>query len=144
MVAESVDANWRSTLGTESPRSIFEDVQALFTRSRVRVNHDSATAEKNSFIQEYYQISQIQASIAIQIMLDGRMFGVLSINQCSAPRHWQPAEIELLEKLATQVEIAIQQGILYQQVHTLARNLESQVAEKNPTTATKYGAASDD
>jgi signal transduction histidine kinase/integral membrane sensor domain MASE1 len=130
VVAESVDPTWRSVLGTESPMSILEDVRAIFGQSHIRVNHDSAQVERTPFINAYYEQYQIRASIAIAILQDGQLFGVLNVNQCSEPRHWQAFEIELLEKLATQVEIAIQQGILYQQVQTLADNLEHQVTER--------------
>ncbi|MGV0024394.1 GAF domain-containing sensor histidine kinase [Phormidesmis priestleyi] len=130
VVAESVDANWRSVLGTDSPMSILEDVRAIFGSSHIRVNHNSAQVEKTPFVSAYYEQYQIQASIAIAIFQDSQMFGVLNVNQCCGPRHWQSFEIELLEKLATQVEIAIQQGTLYQQIQTLANNLEHQVTER--------------
>lgn len=58
------------------------------------------------------------------------MFGILLVNQCSEPRQWQPLEINLLEQIATQVEIAIQQGQLYQHLQTLAASLEGQVQER--------------
>ena len=60
-------------------------------------------------------------------MVCDQMFGILLVNQCSEPRHWQPLEINLLEQLATQVEIAIQQGQLYQHLQTLTASLEGQV-----------------
>ncbi len=130
VVAESVDTNWRSVLGTESPMSILDDIREVFGQSYIRVNHDSDQAKKTPFIDAYYEQYQIRASIAIAIFQDNQMFGVLNVNQCFEPRQWQTFEIELLEKLATQVEIAIQQGILYQQVQTLANNLEHQVTER--------------
>ncbi|KAM3093466.1 MASE1 domain-containing protein [Phormidesmis sp. 146-35] len=130
VVAESVDPIWRSVLGTESPMSILNDVRETFGLSHIRVNHDSDQAEKTPFINAYYEQYQIRASIAIAIFQDNQMFGVLNVNQCSEARQWQSFEIELLEKLATQVEIAIQQGTLYQQVQTLANSLEHQVTER--------------
>jgi signal transduction histidine kinase len=58
------------------------------------------------------------------------LFGVLVVNQCSAPRCWQPLEIELIQQLGTQVAIAIQQAQLHQQVQSLNATLEQQVAER--------------
>jgi PAS domain S-box-containing protein len=43
------------------------------------------------------------------------LWGLLVANQCSAPRYWQPEEIDLLRQLATQAGIAIQQSELYEQ-----------------------------
>lgn len=62
--------------------------------------------------------------------LSHRLFGLIIVHQCSRPRQWQPLEIELLEQLATQVSIAIQQGQLYQQVQHLNSSLEQQVTER--------------
>jgi signal transduction histidine kinase/integral membrane sensor domain MASE1 len=130
VVAESVDPAWRSILEAEFPMPLLHEVQAIFGSDRVRINHNSQLVEKNAFLTLYYEEYQIKASLAIPIMQEGQMFGVLHINQCSAPRQWQPFEIQLLEQLATQVEIAIQQGCLYQQIQTCANTLEQQVQER--------------
>ncbi|PZD70521.1 Cyclic di-GMP phosphodiesterase PdeB [Acaryochloris thomasi RCC1774] len=42
-----------------------------------------------------------------------RLWGLLSVQQSSAPRQWQSAEIDIVEKLAVQVAIALQQAELY-------------------------------
>lgn len=130
VVAESVAPGWQSMLGTRSPRPVLADIQALFAQNSIRVNPDSALVEKNEFLQAYYQMYQITASIAVPIMQDGQYFGVLNITQCSEPRQWESFEIELVKRLATQVELAIQQGRLYQQVQNAANNLERQVQER--------------
>jgi len=46
--------------------------------------------------------------------------GLLAVEQYSQPRQWQPIEIDLLERLATQVAIAIQQAQLFNQVQQQA------------------------
>ena len=40
---------------------------------------------------------------------------MLVVNQCSKPREWQQLEIDLLQQLATQLAIALQQSQLYEQ-----------------------------
>jgi signal transduction histidine kinase/integral membrane sensor domain MASE1 len=131
VVAEAVAAGWRSLLGSRSPRPILSDLQEVFCdRPKLRVNHNSATAPKNEFLTIYYQTYQIQSSIGVPLYQDGELFGVLNVNQCGAPRYWETIETELLEQLATQVEIAIQQGRLYQQIQASAHTLEQQVEER--------------
>ncbi len=130
VVAESVDSHWRSLLGTVSNACASEEIRALFPPGQIRVNHDSSQIPMTPFLMEYYELCQIKAGIGAPIMQDGRMFGLLAINQCSAPRQWQRFEVELLEQLATQIEIAIQQGQLYQQLKKLAGSLEHQVQER--------------
>jgi signal transduction histidine kinase len=55
---------------------------------------------------------------------------LLVTQQCQGPRRWSTLEIELLQHLATQLAIAIQQAELYRQVQTLNTGLEGQVQER--------------
>ncbi len=129
-VAESVDPQWKSILGWEISGQEVAEIRALFEPNRLRIVNDTAAMTKTPFLTEYYQRAQVKAGMGIALRLDGSMFGVLIANQCSAPRRWQPFEIDLLEQLATAVEIAIQQGQLYCRVQNLAANLERQVEER--------------
>lgn len=129
-VAESVDPQWSSVLGwrLDDCQAVAE-IRRLFC-DRIRVINDTEQVEKTPFLTEYYRRCQVKAGMGIRLMLEGQVFGVLIANQCSAPREWQPFEIDLLQQLATQVEIALQQSQLYQQVLTLAASLECQVEER--------------
>lgn len=129
-VAESVAPQWIPMLGTRSPRPILPDIQQVFTQTPIRVNPDSEKTEASEFLRIYYRMYQIKASIGIPIYQDGRLFGVLNVNQCSAPRQWRSFEVELLERLATQVELALQQGRLYEKVQGFAADLETQVQDR--------------
>lgn len=129
-IAESVGDNWKPVLGWEVQACAIAEIKQLFEPETVRVIHNTEQIEKTAFVWDYYTRCQVKADMGIPIMLNGEMFGVLAVNQCSAPRHWQPFEVDLLKKLGTQVEIAIQQGQLYQQLIALASNLESQVEDR--------------
>ena len=98
--------------------------------TELRVIHDTEASRENPWLADYYDRAQVRAGIGVPLSLEGEIFGVLTVNQCSGPRHWQPFEVNLLEQLATQVEIAIQQGQLYRQVQELAINLETQVDDR--------------
>ncbi|MDX2243601.1 MAG: PAS domain S-box protein [Leptolyngbyaceae cyanobacterium bins.302] len=129
-VAESVDPRWASVLGWEADSCSVDEVRQLFQPDCVRVVDDISDMEKTPFLKEYHLRCQVKAGMGVPIMLDGEMFGVLIVSQCSGPRQWQPFEVDLLKKLGTHVEIAIQQGQLYQQLRMLASNLECQVEER--------------
>ena len=130
VLAESVAPGWRALLHTRSPRPVLADIQAVFADSSIRVNSDTEAIEKNEFLKMYYAMYQVRASLAVPIFQEGRYFGVLNVHQCSAPRQWQLHETELLKRLALQLELAIQQGNLYQQVQNAANNLEQQIQER--------------
>lgn len=129
-VAESADPQWKSMLGWEVDGRSATIIRELFTSDAVLAVNDIREIAQTPFLQEHYQRCQVQAGMGVPIMLNGDLFGVLIVNQCSATRQWQPFEVELLQRLGTQVEIAIQQGQLYQQLRAMATNLECQVEER--------------
>jgi diguanylate cyclase (GGDEF)-like protein/PAS domain S-box-containing protein len=79
---------------------------------------------------------QIRANLVVPIVLAGeeeddkiskQLWGLLAAQQCSAPRQWQSWEVEFLQRLTTQVTIAIQRAELYEQLRT--ELIERQQAE---------------
>lgn len=129
-VAESVDPQWPSVLGLRSDVTGAAEVKHLMSQGIRVVNDNAQIPQKTPFLAEYYRIGQVQAGMGVALMQEGQMFGALIVSQCSQPRQWQPWEIDLLQRLATQVEIALQQGHLYEQVRNLATNLEQQVQDR--------------
>jgi diguanylate cyclase (GGDEF)-like protein/PAS domain S-box-containing protein len=65
---------------------------------------------------EYFQI---QAEIVVPLLQDQTLWGLLIAHQCKAPRAWRMADVRLLQNLATQVGIAIQQAKMHREL-TLA------------------------
>jgi PAS domain S-box-containing protein len=130
VVAESAAPAWGSILVWIADDVYLREIRTLFEQGRVQTIDDTAQANVSPLLAEYYAKCQIKASLGVPIILGDQFFGVLIVNQCSAPRHWQRFEIDLLEQLATQVAIAIQQAELYQQVQTLNTNLERQVQDR--------------
>ena len=130
ILAESVDNNWPSMMGWKLNENYILEIKSFYQHGNVRAIEDTSQVEKTPFLTEYYTRYQVRSGLGVAIIVDEQLFGVLVANQCSGPRQWQPFEIDLLEKLAVQVAIAIQQAQLYEQVQTLNRNLEHLVAER--------------
>jgi signal transduction histidine kinase/integral membrane sensor domain MASE1 len=131
VVAESVAVECPSLLGwVLADESFIEKQKAFYANNLVRVVSDTATVQVSNIIAKLYSDYQIRATLSVPIVLGEEFFGILAVNQCSGPRQWQEFEIDLLEKLATQVAIALQQAQLLQQVKDLNANLESQVEER--------------
>ena len=59
-----------------------------------------------------------------------KLWGLLIVQECQKPRYWQPEEIDWLEKLSTQLAIAIQQSELYHQIAQANKELDAQVKER--------------
>ena len=131
VVAESVDAQCRPLLGwVMADDSYLEKQKIFYAHNRVRAVSDTTTVQADNKFAQLYSDYQIRATLNVPIVLGDKLFGILAVNQCSGPRQWQEFEIDLLEKLATQVAIALQQSQLLQQVKALNTNLESQVEER--------------
>jgi signal transduction histidine kinase/integral membrane sensor domain MASE1 len=131
IVAESVATEYRSILGWElTDNSYLELLRTFYATNRARSVSDTASIQVPDVVAKYYADYQIRGTLNVPIVLDNQLFGLLAVNQCSGSRQWQEFEIDLLEKLATQVAIALQQSQLLQQVKALNANLESQVAER--------------
>ncbi|MBE9093146.1 MASE1 domain-containing protein [Tychonema sp. LEGE 07203] len=131
IVAESVGVQYRSILGLVlTDENHLAAQKTFYANNRVRIVSDAAAVQKGDRVVQLYSDYQIRATLNVPIVLGDELFGILAVNQCSGPRQWQEFEIDLLEKLATQVAIALQQAQLLQQVKELNANLESQVEER--------------
>jgi PAS domain S-box-containing protein len=64
---------------------------------------------------------QVRANLVVPILQDDNLWGLLIAHHCAAPRVWQPMEIELLQQLAIQLGIAIQQASLLEQLRVELR-----------------------
>lgn len=131
VVAESVGEGWRSWLGSMLPSLyVLESKEASDRHFNIQPVSDVRQADLSAEKIDWLTERQIQAYLVVPIVQDGQLWGIMSTHQCSGSREWQPSEIDLLEKLATQLAIAIQQAQLYQQVQTLNADLEMQVKER--------------
>jgi signal transduction histidine kinase/CBS domain-containing protein len=131
VVAESVGEGWRSWLGNMLPSLyVLENNEPSDRHFKIQAVGEVPLADLSAEKIDWLTERQIQAYLVVPIVQDGQLWGIMSTHQCSASRQWQPSEIDLLEKLATQLAIAIQQAQLYQQVQTLNADLEMQVKER--------------
>ncbi|SKB15225.1 putative diguanylate cyclase/phosphodiesterase (GGDEF & EAL domains) with Phytochrome (GAF) sensor [Planktothrix sp. PCC 11201] len=73
------------------------------------------------------------SSISPQSNTSNQLWGLLIAHQCQQPRHWEVWEINLLEELALQIAIALQQAELYQQLQIVNQELEQLAIEDGLT-----------
>ncbi|MEW6495789.1 MAG: PAS domain S-box protein, partial [Cyanobacteriota bacterium] len=130
VLAESVAPDWFSALGlVVEDRAYIDEMRELYSQGKVYVFNDLTLHEFSQERSKYVALFQVKASIAVPILLGEQLFGVLVVHQCTGAREWQCFQIDLLEKLATQVAIAIQQAKLYEQVQRLNADLEQRNQE---------------
>jgi PAS domain S-box-containing protein len=116
VIMESVGAEWISILGTTISDPCFgERYIKPYRQGRIATLTDIDTEGLQPCYVELLKSFQVKANLVVPILQGDHLWGLLIAHQCSAPRQWQPGEIALLRRLATQVGIAIQQSELYEQ-----------------------------
>ncbi|MEH1765470.1 GAF domain-containing protein [Nostoc sp.] len=126
VIIEEINGNWQSVLGLiVQPESLSDERDHLYPQGRVRAINNVSTASLSNFHREFLQSLQVQANLIVPINMGMELWGLLIADECSAPRNWQDAEIDLLQQLADQAAIAIQQAQLYKQTY------EAEIAARN-------------
>lgn len=117
-VVESVGEDWVKLIGCNIQKAC-EDVYLQETQGGRFRNHEifaiadiNATGLHPCHIQLLEQF-QAKAYMAVPIFSGEFLWGLLVIYQNTAPRNWQSWEVELLEQIASQLAIAIQQTDYY-------------------------------
>ncbi|TAF07281.1 MAG: CBS domain-containing protein [Nostocales cyanobacterium] len=128
-ISESVVAGFTSALASQIHDHCFgEQYAPYYQQGRMQVVDDIDNAQLTDCHHDILARFQIRANLAVPLLQGENLWGLLCINQCSQPRHWQDFEIELVQQLANQLAIAIQQADLFDQ---LQRSLvkEKEVSE---------------
>jgi PAS domain S-box-containing protein len=121
VIVESVDSSYASILGRKITDSFFADPsrRELYEQNRIQTIADIYTADLCPCHVDLLANLQIRANLVVPILQGKQLWGLLVANYCSKPRQWQQLEIDLLEQLATQLSIALQQSQLYEQTQRL-------------------------
>jgi PAS domain S-box-containing protein len=117
VAVESVASEWTAVLGTTIYDPCFgKDYTKLYQKGRVGVVENIYAAGFRQCYLDFLGQLQVVASLTVPILQGEKLWGLLIAHHCQEPRLWQSIEIELLQQLATQVAIAVQQSELYQQL----------------------------
>lgn len=132
VVAEAIVEPWHSLLNQFfSADTLPHDCFERYIRGGIYQIEDSERAEMAECARRFMSKLQIRAKLVVPIVQqeNQQVWGLLIAHECSRPRSWETWEITLLQQLAGQLAIAIQQANLYQQLH--AELEERQCAEAN-------------
>lgn len=121
LVAASVNPDWEIDSDIELHRTWWQEAQPFYEQGQIQAVDDIHHSGLSLASIDWLVRLRVQAKLVVPIPLDNLLWGVLVVHQCSQVRQWQPTEIDLLEKLATQVSIAIQQAQLFDQLQQQAQ-----------------------
>ncbi|WP_432808470.1 sensor histidine kinase [Pantanalinema sp. GBBB05] len=116
VVVEEVLTPWDSILGKTYHDTCFPEEHAQqYLQGRIRAIDHVALSELAPCHKTLLHTMQVQANLVVPIRMHDTLWGLLIAHECRAPRRWQTFETDLLQQLADQAAIAIQQAELYEQ-----------------------------
>jgi PAS domain S-box-containing protein len=133
VIVESVESGWPSMANQplHDPCLIEETCIVPYAQGQISNTPDIHQAGFAPCYVELLDRYAVQANLIVPILLGPRrLWGLLAVQHCESARVWSPEEVSLLQQIAAQMAIAIQQSNLYQQVQQLNANLEQQVRDR--------------
>jgi diguanylate cyclase (GGDEF)-like protein/PAS domain S-box-containing protein len=129
VIEESCSADYPTMLGWQlrDPWFVGETYLAHYQQGRglaVENIYAHNLSEEQLMFLEYFQI---KAEMVVPLLQEKTLWGLLIVHQCSDTRLWQKADVRLLQSLATQVGIGIQQAKMHAQL-TLANEQLRRIA----------------
>ncbi|MGA9381813.1 MAG: diguanylate cyclase, partial [Phormidium sp.] len=126
VVKESVAEGWLKILNMEITDTYFVERQGQsYQYNTIRATSDIYQAGLNPCHIELLEKLQVRSKLIVPILQGDKLWGLLVAHHCSSPRQWNSWESELLQQLATQVAIAIQQSELHQKLQIANKQLEN-------------------
>jgi PAS domain S-box-containing protein len=114
-IVESVGSGWKQILTTQISRNDIAPHLSDFQQGIVTQNADIYRVKVDTWCLVLLKSLQARANVVVPIFKGDELWGLLTAHHCSAPRQWQPSEIDLVKQLSNQLSIAIQQADLFAQ-----------------------------
>ncbi|MBW4616201.1 MAG: GAF domain-containing protein [Desmonostoc vinosum HA7617-LM4] len=107
VLAESRTTAWTPALGENLPSIIFglhASQDHLEPIAIDDINQIQLTPYQKQLLEKF----QIKASLSLPIIVDGKVWGLLAVNNCSSQREWLEAEISQLSQITTELTHRLQ------------------------------------
>jgi len=145
-MAESVVDGWSHCLGHNIQDNCFKQNKGEFYRKGfILVINDVAAANLTPCHRELLARFEVQAQIVVPIIFlpqsnqdtdiaedaQNKLWGLLIVHQCQGTRIWRVSEKNLLNQLAVQLSVAIQQAELLENLKHLNQELQTYAQERN-------------
>jgi len=129
IIAEAVQTAYPAIVGTHWPDDVLTPTCLAFYRSGqgrivLDIADDHCEPSLIPFLQAAGVKAQMVAPIIQSLNAESRVWGLLVTHACEGYRDWQPNDLNLLQKVAEQLAIAIQQSELHQRLQAANEELE--------------------
>ncbi|HEY9626805.1 MAG TPA: diguanylate cyclase [Coleofasciculaceae cyanobacterium] len=128
-IAESVDALYPSVLGKTFPSEVLpSELYQQYCQGYTQAIEDTERSLMTLCPIELLQQVTVRAKLAVPILLQSELWGLLVVHQGQQPRQWSTFELELLKQLIDHLSVAVAQTQLlaalqlHEERYTLALN----------------------
>ena len=124
-VAESVLPKFDTVLAQHVHDHCFGTQYAgAYASGRIHCISDIRAADLSDCHRQILNQFQVQANLLVPLHSGTELWGLLCIHQCSAPRQWQPFEVDFAAQIANHLSVAIQQSQLLETTRQQAVELD--------------------
>lgn len=128
-IAEAVHPDTESLLSVSIDDTCFDDdLVARYLNGHHQVIDDVATAALEPCYRDLLISLKIQSNLVVPLICGSRLWGLLCMHQSKRPRIWTEEDIQVVDHIASQLSIAIQQADLFAKVE--AELQEKKLAEE--------------
>lgn len=137
ILAEAVRSPWLACLGMQVEDTCFQKNQEAgeaYRQGRVFIANDIENTDLSECHHNLLAQFQVKANLVVPILISQessqKLWGLLVVHQCAAPRRWQATDVDFLQQLSVHLAIALQQAELYRRVQTINASLEQTVQKR--------------
>ncbi|MEX0269486.1 GAF domain-containing protein [Leptolyngbyaceae cyanobacterium UHCC 1019] len=127
ILSESIALGWETLIGQIFEDPCFAKSKSFYQQGQIKAIADIHIANLTPCYVTFLKTLQVRAILTLPILHQGKLWGLLVIHHCCAPRPWTAFEIDGLKQLTSQVNRSIEQSEIYQQVQRANAELERQV-----------------
>ena len=109
VLAESMVNGYTPSLGETLTVQIFggED-EPVYQQQQMVALEDIYQAGLSPYQLQLLEKFQVKASLSLPIVIEGQVWGLLVVQQCSSPRQWKETEISLLYQIVSELTLRLQ------------------------------------
>jgi PAS domain S-box-containing protein len=130
IVAESVATGWTQSLYHQLEDPCFRGgIASVYAQGRcIAIDNIYAAGYPECYLELLGQY-QVKSNLVVPILVNNDLWGLLIGHHCADFRPWEPSHLKILDRLAVQLAIAIQQAKTYTQSQTaLQERLKAEMA----------------
>ncbi|MBF2001889.1 MAG: GAF domain-containing protein [Synechococcales cyanobacterium M58_A2018_015] len=107
--AEALASGWTPSLHESLPVHCFGFNYATeYKQKQVIDIEDTAQVQSSPYQMQLWEKFQIKASVALPVIVNDKIWGLLVAHQCSKPRQWRESEVSLLYQITVELVLGLQ------------------------------------